>query len=234
MENGKEVEKLYMNDMTQHKMYKLFGLRKVSKIDALEEWLSDLPTVNEKEKIAIEIFQDRLIENIDNWNEQELSLGFIGPIINIIKFKIPYKLNFFAQRPLSGVIKNYEIIGKPDGMIAGGNFEPEIPYFSFQVESENEIPTNDGEYKKDINSSGDPAGQNLAAMLVGQIQNKNEEVVYGCYVVGRFWYFMVLKGKEYAISKDYSTTDNEIFEVFNILKKLRSILFKKLNIENVI
>ena len=104
-------------------------------------------------------------------------------------------------------------------MIASGYFSPKIPYFNFQ------------EYKKDINSSGDPAGQNLAAMLVGQQKNEDDKVIYGCYVVGRFWYFMVLKGKEYAISRDFSTTDDEIFEVMKILKALRNILFERLGIE---
>ena len=41
---------------------------------------------------------------------------------------------------------------------------------------------------------------------------------------------MVLKGKEYAISKDYSTTDEEIFDILKILKALRSILLKKLGL----
>jgi len=37
---------------------------------------------------------------------------------------------------------------------------------------------------------------------------------------------VVLKDKEYAISKDYSTTEEDIFEVVKILKSLRNILFK--------
>ncbi|NJN78181.1 MAG: hypothetical protein HC803_07495 [Saprospiraceae bacterium] len=74
-------------------------------------------------------------------------------------------------------------------------------------------------------------------MLVGQTLNTENDVIYGCYVVGRpdsyrDWYFMVLKGKEFAISKDFSATDNdEILDIIRILKALRSILFKKLGIE---
>jgi len=215
-----ETTKLYFNEMTQQKMYKTFGLLDVSKIQALEDWVSNLPKLTETEKSTARLYQKRLIKNINNWNEQELSLGFIGPIINIIDFKVSYKLNFFAQRPLVGTVDNYELIGKPDGILAGGNFEPEAPYFSFQ------------EYKKDVNSSGDPAGQNLAAMLVGQQQNENKEIMYGCYIVGRLWYFMVLEGKEYAISKSYSADDDEdVFKIVKVLKALRTILFKRLGIE---
>jgi len=129
---------------------------------------------------------------------------------------LPY---FFAQRQIFATIGGYELIGKPDGMLAAGNFEPEALFFAFQ------------EYKKDINSSGDPAGQNLAAMLIGQYENKDSAVIYGCYVVGRNWYFMVLKGKEFAVSQDYSAThDDDIIKIVKALKSLRSILLKQLGI----
>jgi hypothetical protein len=68
-------------------------------------------------------------------------------------------------------------------------------------------------------------------MLVGQTQNDNNDVIYGCYIVGRNWYFMVLKGKEFAISKDYSSThDDDILKIVKILKALRSILLVRLGI----
>ena len=46
--------------------------------------------------------------------------------------------------------------------------------------------------------------------------------------LGDFGIFMGLKGREYAISKDYSTIDEEIFDIVKILKILRNILFKQL------
>lgn len=217
---NQELEKLYMNQMTLQKMYNLFGLYKVSKIEALDNWLDTSEKLTDEEVQMIRFHQERLIENLEAWNEQDLSMGFIGPILNLIKFTVPYRLNLFAQRQMNEVIGNYIMIGKPDGVVANGFQEPEIPYFSFN------------EYKRDVDNSGDPAGQNLAAMLVGQTLNKNDDVIYGCYVVGRLWYFMVLKGKEFAISKDFSAThDDDILNIVRILKALRSILFKKLGIE---
>ncbi len=222
MEN-QELEKLYMNQMTLQKMYKLFGLRKVTKIKELEDWLAISIKLTDEEIMVTKIYQDRLIRNLEVWNEHDLSMGFIGPILNLINFTIPYRLNLFAQRTLEEIVasetKQYKMIGKPDGILANGYQEPEIPYFSFQ------------EYKRDINSSGDPAGQNLAAMLVGQTLNEDKSIIYGSYVVGRNWYFMVLKGKEFAISKAYVTDDDEIFEIIKILKALRNILFGKLGIK---
>jgi len=220
MEN-KEFEKLYMNQLTRDKLYELFGVEEISFIKELEDWLKTSVELTEVEKTMVEYHQSTLLKNIKDWNEHELSLGFIGPIVNLIDFKIPYKLGFFAQRPISAIVqgfdeKQYEIIGKPDGMIASGISVPKMPYFAFQ------------EYKRDTDNSGDPAGQNLAAMLVGQTLNEEDDIIYGCYVVGRLWYFMALKGKEFAISQDYSAThDDDLIKIVKILKALRSILVKR-------
>lgn len=213
----KEVTRLYMNEMTQQKMYKIFGLRMVKKIPELDSWLANLLELNKTELLISQYYQKQLLDNINNWNEHELSMGFIGPILNLVQFKVPYKITLFSQRPIFSTIGQYELYGKPDGLLASGFQEPEIPYFSFQ------------EYKKDINSSGDPIGQNLAAMLVGQTQNEGNEPIYGCYVVGRLWYFMILKDNEYAISKAYTADDEDILKIVKILKALRDILFKRIN-----
>ncbi|MEM6517089.1 MAG: hypothetical protein AAF688_12965 [Bacteroidota bacterium] len=214
-----EKEKLYMNQLTRQKLYKLFGIKRVQTLASLDNWLErgKATSLNEKELLIAKTFQEILIKNIEDWTENELSLGFIGPILNMIDFKIPYQLNFFTQRPLAATVGDYEIIGKPDGLVAGGSAEPEAPYFNFH------------EYKRDVDSSGDPAGQNLAAMLVGQALNEKEDLIYGCYVVGRNWYFMVLQGKEFTISKDYSAVhDDDLQVIVQTLKALRQILVDKL------
>ncbi|MEM6700052.1 MAG: hypothetical protein AAF806_16090 [Bacteroidota bacterium] len=212
------ITRLSLNEMTLQKIYRLFELREVSQLQSLTEWLKFSIELTDFEVELAKHFQSRLLKNINSWNEQELSLHFIGPIFATVDFKIPYKLNLFAQRNIAAQIGAYELSGKPDGLIASGYLEPERPYFCFQ------------EYKKEIDSSGDPIGQNLAAMLVGQVQNEDNLPIYGCYVVGRNWFFMTLEEKNYAISKAYSADDEDIFEIVKILKALRSILFKRLNI----
>ena len=213
-----QITKLYLNDMSQQKMYKLFGLRQVPVLPDLTNWLNDLPDLDSVERTIATHYQKRLIENINAWNEQELSLNFIGPIFAAIDFTMPYQMNWFAQRPISQVIGQHELMGKPDGIIASGFLEPEVPFFSFQ------------EFKKELDSKGDPIGQNLAAMLIGQIQNESNAPIYGCYVVGRLWFFMVLKGKEFTISREYSATGTDIFEIIKILKALRNLLVKRVNL----
>ena len=125
------------------------------------------------------------------------------------------KFNHYSQRYLQGQVGDYQLYGKPDGIVSAGRREPETPYFAFQ------------EYKKELDPNGDPAGQALAAMLVGQSLNDDfSKPIYGCYVNGRDWYFMVLLGTEYSISQDFSATTNDIFKIFSTLKALKAIVTK--------
>jgi hypothetical protein len=48
--------------------------------------------------------------------------------------------------------------------------------------------------------------------------------MYGAYVVGRDWYFLVLDKNEYAISRDYSAVTDDIFDIFRILKALKQMI----------
>jgi hypothetical protein len=99
-------------------------------------------------------------------------------------------------------------------LFASGFRNPKKPFFCLN------------EYKRGTDPNGDPKGQALIAMLVAQQLNENknrdtDRPIYGSFIIGRAWYFMALVGKEYAISGDYSCADDEIFDIFRILKSLR-------------
>ncbi|MDM8559519.1 hypothetical protein [Candidatus Parabeggiatoa sp. HSG14] len=199
---------LTFKECTLLKLEKTFNLQQVRTHKILQEWLSGTTDISEKERINLLDLKELLIDNVDDWNEQELSLHFIGPLFTFVNFSTKH-FNAFAERKLSSIVEGVEMLGKPDGMIASGRREPEIPYFCFQ------------EYKKEKDAEGDPAAQALAAMLVAQTLNKGKRPVYGCYVRGRNWFFMVLQGKTFCISQNYSSTKDEIFDIFKILKVLK-------------
>jgi hypothetical protein len=64
-------------------------------------------------------------------------------------------------------------------------------------------------------------------MLVGQTLNGDQRPIYGCYVIGSDWRFMLLDGKQYVISRDYSALSDEIYDVLRILKALRAIIVER-------
>jgi hypothetical protein len=203
---------------------KLLGIEQTDSSEALETWLSrkDSIVVSDFEKAVIENMQQHMRRNILSWNEQELALNFIGPLLSFVTFSSK-KYNLFAERTLDATIKDVKgedvnFAGKPDSMVASGFRSPEVPYFSFH------------EHKPEVDSSGDPIGQVLAAMLVGQAKNgKLEEAIYGCYVIGQNWYFLVLVDKFYTVATPFATTSVEIFDVFKMLKTLKQIIEERVN-----
>ena len=188
---------------------RLFGLEALDDCPALQAWLTSEADISDWERSNLEYFRQLLRHNAHNWNEIELIQNFIGPIFALINFSGKH-CNYFAERELRGIVGDVTLYGSPDGMIASGFREPETPYFCFQ------------EYKKHLDPKGDPAGQALAAMLVAQELNGHRRPLYGCYVVGDIWWFMLLQERTYCVSASYSATGGEgIFDIFRILKALK-------------
>ena len=212
------MQKYYFRQCTATLLDRAFDLRQIFSSPTLDAWLHVEIALSEKEKGILENYQELLILNNNAWNEQELALHFIGPILGLAHFTEPYRFNLFAERRIAAVVSSdegeIELSGEPDGIIATGYREPEIPMFAFT------------EYKRQLDPNGDPVGQTLAAMLVAQVLNANQQAIYGAYVIGSDWRFMVLEGKHYTISRDYSALSDEIFDILRILKALKAIIMQ--------
>lgn len=211
-------KKFIFGSATLPKLDSLFGLKRTLESEALEQWLAAIQQIelSEFEKASCKNLQKFLLANADSWQEQELSLHFIGPMFSIIQFTELYRYNLFAQRYIEAEKGEYLLAGNPDGLIASGYYEPQIPYFAF------------AEYKRQRDPNGDPAAQALAAMLAGQVLNEDDsKPMYGCYVIGGDWHFMVLEGIYYCISRDYSARSHEVYDILKVLKALKQIIIER-------
>ena len=213
-----KIEKVF-TDCSMVFLEKTFGIRQVSVLDELSLWLNlaDTIVLTETEQNVIPIFQYSLNKNVISWNEQDLSLHFVGPMVSLVDFTEPYRYNLFAERRISAELlsvnnENYYLFGRPDEMIASGFREPEAPYFFIN------------EFKRETDPNGSPLAQVLAAMLVGQAINQNQHPIYGCYILGRDWYFLALKDSSFAISKGYDATTEQVFDLYRILKALKEMV----------
>jgi hypothetical protein len=213
-----EKQKVF-RDCSLYWLEKTFNIEEIKHLPSLDKWLSQTIEITQFEREYLLILQEDLDSNYRNWNEEELAQYFIGPILSFVRFSSK-KFNLFAERPIEGIVQDWRLFGKPDGILASGRRVPEIPFFSFQ------------EYKKMTDPDGDPAGQALAAMLVGQTLNQVEETMFGCHVIGGDWYFMTLDGRKYSISRNYSALSNEIFDIFKTLKVLKSIILERMLLTN--
>jgi len=201
------------SDCSCEYLEKQFGLISLRTHNALENWQKIAVTVdiNELNKTVITQFQEILLDNVSSWNEIELIEYFIGPILSLVNFNTK-KFKIFSERKVQSVVEGVELYGEPDALIATGRWRPELPYFCLN------------EYKRQEENKGDAAGQALAAMLVAQELTEHKFPIYGIYVVGKYWNFMVLQNKDYCISKTYNADDEEIFDIFKMLKALKEII----------
>lgn len=194
-----------------------FGVRQSDNSASLTEWLRGEIELSEFENKLLGELQNRLKKNLLHWNEWELSLYFIGPLFSFANFT-GENYNLFDERELKAVVDGENMVGNPDGMIAFGFREPEKPFFCLQ------------EYKKETDPNGDPVAQCLAAMLTAQAINQDQLPVYGIYVIGQNWSFVVLEGKKYTVSSAYSAISPEIYDIFSRLKFLKRIVEKRVAI----
>ncbi len=80
------------------------------------------------------------------------------------------------------------------------------------------------EYKKQLDTSNDPLGQLLAEMVAAQTLNSRPHPIYGAYVIGRHWYFVILEGKSYAESLAYDATKEDILQIVSILRHTQLLI----------
>ena len=205
------MAQLNFRDCTLAYLDDTFALKQVFDSPDLADWLNQESHVSDFDRQILMRFQKKLIRSVHDWNESELAQNFIGPVFALVDYTTE-KFNFFAQRHFSGKVGDIEMTGKPDGMIAGGFRVPKKPWFCFQ------------KYKKEQNPEGDPAGQCLGAMLAAREVNEHRHPIYGCYVIGADWYFMILRGDKYAISPAFVATREDISDVFRILMSLKEII----------
>jgi hypothetical protein len=183
-----------------------FGYERIaSKFGLLEQWLHDANgiAIKPQDLVIIEALREDLEVDVVSHNEEELKVHFITPILNLVKLGKRNVYKLFAQRNIAAQVTNKKGVtdklgGRVEVMVAMGTQNPRHPYFFVH------------EYKP-LNKStpSDPLGQLVAAMIVAQVTNADEKPIYGLYVMGGSWRFVVLEGKKFGESKPYEATDED-------------------------
>jgi hypothetical protein len=67
--------------------------------------------------------------------------------------------------------------------------------------------------------------QLLEAMLLAQEKNQNGKPIYGAEIIGQYWKFVILQGREYCISQSFDSIEKQtLLDIIAILRKFRHIL----------
>ncbi len=196
-----------------------FGLQKIKRPTPLmQEWLNAQTIFNEAEKTLIQQLCNEALENIEAWAEEDLKMNFIAFVIRLAGLKATQTIRTFYDKTIFATVEGIFLKTTTDFMIAKGILDlAKNPYFHFQ------------EYKREKDPHGDPMAQLVEAFLIAQEINKNGKPLYGCCVVGRFWYFVVMEEKNYCVSMVYDCTDEKsLQQIIAILRKFEEVLLTRL------
>lgn len=202
------------------------GLVKVRECKVLDDWLAlgSQQLLTDFEQTYLGWLFDNILPFIDNWNEAELRDQFVSNITSLVNFNsAEYELGVFAERTLSAQIGEFTLSGKVDWMVASEEDKPLYPYFFIH------------EYKQEEgNSSVSGKAQLIATMRAAQALNEDkDQPIYGCYVLGRFWFLAALIGQTYCIKDFYTVTQlAELFEIVKMLKAQKAMIIKSIIAES--
>ncbi len=180
----------------------------------LNYWLDADTTIVDYESIILEKLRQEARIKISSWNEEELKMNYLSFIVAFAHYNEDEEYNVYFERPISAEVAGHKINVIVDLMIAQGVRDYiQKPYFCFH------------EYKREKKYNDDPIAQVLLAMLAAQENNKNGKPLYGAYILGRNWYFMVMENKQFSISKGFDCTDKEdLYKIISILRKFKTII----------
>lgn len=211
------MEKFYQ--FRDNKVIDTFGIKSVQDCPHLSDWLQVQDSLNDFEYLLLDTALARYAELSKGWNEEELKMFFISPILNVANINIAGVCKTYFERPLEGVINNYQIQIVTDCMVASPKLsgEPAKPYFFLQ------------EFKQSQRfGKTDPQGQMLMAMLLAQDKNADNQPMYGCYVIERNWFFAILIGTNYCVSQQFDATQkDQLHQIVYILRKLKALILMR-------
>jgi hypothetical protein len=149
------------------------------------------------------------------WNEEELKMHFLSILFSCADLEVPKKMKLFYERPLAAIVQGTPLNVICDALLASqyGVNTPKVPYFFLQ------------EFKKSKKVQDDAEGQMLVAMLIAQEINKNDDPIYGCYLLGKDWYFTTLHQQNYCFSNSYDATKpQELAQIIYILQNIKNVV----------
>ncbi len=177
---------------------KLFNIEKELSENIFDSWF------NNDICLSVDIvtyLQDLIEQNrglIDDYNEEDLKIYLISPLLNKINFILKNKgIRGFYELPMNYATDKFILNGTADFVVSKGLFQSKKPYFFIQ------------EYKRS-EEYGNPRPQ-LLAELISAVELNDWKSIKGAYVIGGSWHFTILEkldiGKyQYFISQNFDST----------------------------
>jgi hypothetical protein len=177
-----------------------------------DEWFETPYNLEDTEVLFFKNLIQKNKTRVAFYMEENLKAKFIIPILNLVDFVFEPVSDWY-DTTLSGTLNGVEFKGFTDFMVASGTENPRKPYFFIQ------------EFKPSV-PDRDPRVQLLAELLVATEKNKTN-IMRGCYIIGRSWFFVILEKIrenqfEYVVSKSFDSLDLEdLKQIYVVLQAVK-------------
>lgn len=184
--------------------------------DRLQTWLTVDDNLSDADLQRVNELSQRLFRHVSYWNEETLKMRFIAPLLEMVDYEIGNVQTFF-EAELRDQVDGQSLKIIVDFVVASAKADLiKAPYFCFH------------EYKREKQPE-DPTAQVLLAMLIAKARNPAPIPVYGCYVMGRNWFFLIMEDHTYAVSNAFNASEAEdLGQILRILRRFRTILAEEL------
>jgi hypothetical protein len=160
------------------------------------------------------VFFDGLIKEhyflMGSYNEEELKVKFISPILNRVKFTdVEHEIRDFYEEKITYRTDRFVLTGTTDFLVSKGLEYSKKPYFFIQ------------EFKRTI-ANDDPRRQ-LLAELISAVELNGFKVIKGAFIIGENWNFVILDKQEndkyqYFVSHTLNATHiNDLEQIYKNL-----------------
>ena len=224
LNNDEKIQKpiFQYSKIRDKELNSLVNIEKRIRTNEFDNWFkNDISISDNLDNFFHEIIEDS-IDLVDEYNEEDLKVNIIIPILNRVKFKsFENEFRDFYELPIRYESDNFIFNGTTDFVVSKGLVRSKKPYFFIQ------------EFKKS-EEYGNPRPQLLAELISGVELNRWSEIK-GAFIIGAIWHFVILKklnkdSYEYFVSKGFDSM--RIEDIQAIFKNL--LVIKQEIIDNII
>jgi len=180
---------------------KLVDIEKKIDSNIFKEWFKNGIKINTETVSFLQNIIDKNEMLIDDYNEEDLKVNVIIPILSRVEFKsFENEFRDFYELALRYETEKFIFKGTTDFAVSKGLFKSKKPYFFIQ------------EFKK-AEEFSNPRPQ-LLAELISAVELNNQKIMKGAYIVGSIWRFVILEKLKkdkyhYFVSSNFDTTKIE-------------------------
>jgi hypothetical protein len=198
----------------------LFELKIIFEEEYFNNWFNSDITLTDEDILFLKTLLEQEKNLLRHYNEEDLKIHFISPMLNRINFKSYEKeVRDFYEEFLIYETNEFILKGITDFLVAKGLKSPKSPYFFIQ------------EFKKSAGYS-DPEPQ-LLAELISAVELNQFNDMKGAFIIGENWVFVILnrlaKHKyHYSLSRTFNSSNiNDLQSIYKNLLVVKHEILEK-------